>query len=270
LGNSGSFEYLSNPADPDARATYYGVSSPPWSFINGINEYKTDMRILTWGSKVFSEKILDNSPVQIAEIKTELTDQKQWLVITPVLRALTQIPRAAWVVHTVIVENVNGRQIMRKFLPNAAGTPLTATEGQDQKFSETCRWEKGNNIKDPSKAGVIVFVQNLDTKLVMQASYKSLSNLSDFGPIMGFENYSNEASLYPNPAKAHFYLELPFSRTAGVTMTVTNMAGQAIEVPYTHSGRQIKADISALAEGIYVVEARSEKGIVQKKLAIAN
>ncbi|PGH39784.1 MAG: hypothetical protein CRN43_07020, partial [Candidatus Nephrothrix sp. EaCA] len=264
-GNSGDLEYFSNTADPDARATYYGVSSPPWSFINGFNEYKTEIDISTWGKGVFNDKILDKSPIEIADIKAELTAQSR-LVISAVLHASVPVQKGTWVVHAALVENVNGRQIMRKFLPNAAGTPLTATETQDQKFSETCRWEKGNNIKDPSEAGVIIFVQNLDTKSVMQAAYKSLKNLPP-PTIAGFENYSNEAALYPNPAKAHFYLELPFSQAAGVTMTVTNMAGQAIEVPYTHSGRQIKADISALAEGIYVVEARSEKGIVQKKLA---
>ncbi|PGH39180.1 MAG: hypothetical protein CRN43_10695, partial [Candidatus Nephrothrix sp. EaCA] len=273
-GNSDDLEYLSNTADPDARATYYGVASPPWSFINGINEYKHEegkkdrMRISLWGTKVFSDKILESSPIEITDIKAELKGEKL-LTITPKLHALTQIPRGNWVVHTVLTEEINGRKIMRKFLPHAAGTPLTASEARhgiparDQEFSYEYRWDKGNHIKDVSKAGVIVFVQNLDTKLVMQASYKSLKNMPP-PTITGFENYSNEASLYPNPAKTHFYFEAPFAKVTG--MSVYNMAGQAIEVPYTLSGRRIKADISALSEGIYIVEVRSENGIAQKKL----
>ncbi|PGH37933.1 MAG: hypothetical protein CRN43_18250, partial [Candidatus Nephrothrix sp. EaCA] len=263
LGNSGNPEYLSNTADPDARAIYYGVASPPRSFISGANKSAPGKATVDlWGPGVFSEKILDNSPIDI-DIQATLKNPTL-LKITPKLHALMPIPKGTWVVHTALVENVNGREIMRKLLPHAAGVPLTAEKGRDpQEFEQFYRWDKGNLIKDPSKAGVIVFVQNLDTKSVMQASYKSLKNLPP-PTITGFENYSNEASLYPNPAGAYFYLDLPFSHPTRVT--VYNMAGQATEVPYTQSGRRIKADVSALTDGVYAVEARSEKGVVQKKL----
>jgi hypothetical protein len=71
----------------------------------------------------------------------------------------------------------------------------------------------------------------------------------------------NELSIYPNPANSNVTIDFPEK----ATLEIINMEGQVIK-SINADGNATTIDISGLANGVYFLKAKTEKGIVVKKL----
>jgi hypothetical protein len=71
---------------------------------------------------------------------------------------------------------------------------------------------------------------------------------------------SNSINIFPNPTTDKFTIETPQK----ATIEILNIQGQLINTIEANS-KEISIDISALPNGVYIVEVKTEKGIAIKK-----
>ena len=82
---------------------------------------------------------------------------------------------------------------------------------------------------------------------------------------------ASEVSIYPNPAKDNFTLELTSSQAGEMSMTIYNLNGSLIRtknIKLTQGNNSINEDVSSLASGIYFVQVYSSSNgeTIVKKL----
>lgn len=81
--------------------------------------------------------------------------------------------------------------------------------------------------------------------------------------ITGIEEINNNESnikAYPNPAKDNITIETPHQ----ATIEILNIEGQIIKT-ITTAEKQTSIDVSDLADGVYIIKAKTEKGVAVKK-----
>lgn len=82
---------------------------------------------------------------------------------------------------------------------------------------------------------------------------------------------SSAVELYPNPAKGEAYLNLNLIKPSDLNVSIYNSLGAEVAT-YSYNGFAsgvIRLDISNLAKGNYVVNVRSNEGVVTKKLMVS-
>lgn len=79
-------------------------------------------------------------------------------------------------------------------------------------------------------------------------------------------NYGNTISfvIFPNPSTDHITIEAPQSACGGAAIEIKNIQGQLIKT-FTATGNKTNIDVSAFPSGVYIIEAKTEKGVEVKK-----
>lgn len=158
-------------AEGGVRRTYYGVNGVPQLFLSGsevstsIAAIETTLANLLAQEafyKIEAEAIIDNSYNVTIDVD-----------ITPYVNA-NNLKLHAAVIERETTGNVgsNGETsfhyVMMKMLPNASGTTFDAVDGEVLQF--TLEQDLSNTfIEDPEDLIVVVFIQNDDTKEVLQS-----------------------------------------------------------------------------------------------------
>lgn len=76
-------------------------------------------------------------------------------------------------------------------------------------------------------------------------------------------------SMYPNPARAEVFLRSEHALRKGVALQITDLSGQVVlEREFSQMLEDVKIDLSGLAQGLYLVELRTEGKRSVKKLAV--
>jgi hypothetical protein len=276
---------LLNPADPQARAAFYGVTSSFKGFIDGddgsslppTSPSKFDGTIApgVGTNSSNSENFFDNralipSPINISLTASATTTD---VTVNAVIKTLTvPLPLGTgtstrYLVQTAIVENVGGQYILRKLLPNAAGKPLTAlTANSTQTVSYT--WQSGTPI-NPANLSAICFVQDLTNKEVLQAVITSLPSTN---LVTGVEPLNeNDITIYPNPANQEFTVQLPKIASQKVAIKVIDQLGKEINTYSVGLGeREQTISTRDLAAAIYILQIETAQGVVRKKVMVAH
>ncbi|MGD0711557.1 MAG: T9SS type A sorting domain-containing protein [Bacteroidales bacterium] len=84
--------------------------------------------------------------------------------------------------------------------------------------------------------------------------------ISEIAGIKELNNNACNIVVYPNPATNNLTIE----SLQNTTIEITNMQGQLVETIVT-KGNKTNIDVSALASGVYVVQARTKNGVGVKK-----
>ena len=80
------------------------------------------------------------------------------------------------------------------------------------------------------------------------------------------KNLDDRLVLYPNPAESYIFFSVDFSRFGNCEVSVYDLKGKQVSLPvYRRSG---KLNVQDFAPGCYVIVAKTEKGILRKKLII--
>ncbi len=189
-----------NPDEPNARLEYYGINGVPTAVLDGTKHpfpsaYEGCAGCYTQSH--IDEQLAVSSPLNI-----ELSHEIDGNTITATMD-IEAIEDAAGslVAHIVVIEKAiffdsppgtNGEtefyNVMKKMLPSSSGTSLEDfTSGGTVSITES--WDMAN-VYNVAQLAVVAFVQNNDTKEVLQASYSS--------PIApDFLNTSTKSILYP-------------------------------------------------------------------------
>ncbi|MFM9837276.1 MAG: PKD domain-containing protein [Cyclobacteriaceae bacterium] len=273
-----------NPADPQARAAFYGITSSFKGFIDGSDGANSKNQTIVFNGIIepgsgasksnsenyFNTRSLVPSPINInLTASTTTTD----VTINAVIKTLTvPLPLGAgtstrYLVHTAIVENVGGQYILRKLLPDAAGKPLTALAANStQNISYT--WQSSAPF-NPANLSAICFVQDLTNKEVLQAT---LVNLPTTSLVTGVEPLNeNDITLYPNPANQEFTLQLPKAAIEKVEIKLIDQLGKELTNYFIPTGGKAQTiSTRDLAGAIYILQIETSQGVVRKKVMVAH
>ena len=269
-----------NPADPQARAAFYGIIAPFKGFIDGSDgtnsaNYNFGGRLKsgpivnpTNADNYFATRALVPSPLLI-DLATSVNGSK--VTINATINTLSQAlpPGIAstnrYLVQLAIIENVNGQNILRKLLPNASGTPLLAlAANSNQVISYT--WESSAPI-NPANLSAVCFVQDQTTKDVLQAAVAALPATP---LVTGIESLSLDGvRIYPNPADQELTIELSSPAHQNMTLTMANQLGQFTEVGTIGEGESNKKiNTQGLAEGVYILQLGSNGNALRTKVVV--
>ncbi len=176
--------------------------------------------------------------------------------------------------------------VMKKMLPNASGRIITLpAKDQSITLSETYTFPgsyrlplsaitnsgnyagidltKEHTVEDFDNLAVVVFVQNNNTKEVMQAAWTA----QDF-PVGVEETIKNKQSnfvIYPNPANTYFEVVLENAKVAKVRVLDIN-GREVTSADITPDNSRI--DCSSFNNGLYFVEIEVNGKATVQKLSI--
>jgi len=260
-----------NPAAPSARALYYGVGEVPRTAIDGLidnNEVFSD-----WGTDYYNRRTLIVSPFNInidftGSAGSNLQVQAQLNSTVPftgnVIVHMVVIERA---ITGVTNDGLTYKNVVKKMLPNAAGTLVEWTDGKTTE-SITQTWTL-QNVYDPQQVSVVVFVQDDVTKEVYQAAIGNAVGLQRIRNTQGAQAQimAGEVKLYPNPATHQVFVIVPPSINAKAQFKIIDMQGRVInQGELSPQSGSALLDTRAWAEGVYFVEFETSDRIIRKRL----
>jgi PKD repeat protein len=263
-----------NKADPSARALYYGVPQTPRTALDG---YIENEKFSQWGVPALKRRKLVSSPFSI-EIDFPATATAGTLAISAKLTALLKVEGNLFVHIAVIEKEVTDlyegaptfENVLRKMLPNAAGTQLNQTwlPGAFETFNQS--WELVH-IKDPSQLAVVVFVQDEQTREIYQAAIKQPTVVPQVITSVGDDLATSDAvNLYPNPASDRTNVVFGHRLTSDHEWAVYDVVGKLVSKGIARKGQQsFTLDTSTYAEGSYLIQiSRKGKAPLHKRLVV--
>lgn len=262
-----------NAADISARAAFYGVADAPTTFVNAQTGNL---------ASIFQRETLKPAGAIIDTIFTSPTPADK--LNLEIKFTANQLLPANTTLHVVIIEDpvndanalgTNGetafRSVVRKLLPNAAGTVYSQPIPRDSSRTVNLSWTPQafnfNNL------GALVFLQNPNTREVYQSQLLyPLTNVPPPNVITGIEDIAEYITIYPNPANESFEIELPVKADHRIAVNLIDPVGRSAQQLYFEKGEQTKTvNTQNLAQGIYVVQIGSGKtGVVRKKVMVVH
>jgi hypothetical protein len=274
-------------AEAQARGNYYGgVSSVPTMMVDG-----------QWKSNPggYTLAIFDSYQSKPSFVKIEASQQidapAQKISISATITPLNNLPANAFI-RVAIVERLTTRNIknngetefkhvLKKFVPGTAGERITnlspnssRTFNYEYTFPGTYRLPTGastainlateHSVEEFDDLIGVIFVQDDDTKEVLQSEWSSVA------PISSVKNHIIEElglTLFPNPAAHSFTLKL--NENVSGLIKITDMTGRML-ISTSINGDETTIDCSGLNNGFYFVEIEANGKKAVKKLNIAH
>ena len=259
-----------NTSAPATRALYYGVTEIPDARLDGMADPGGDTDFEEWGQNAFDLRSLN-----ISQIDLTLNVQSINGKLEATLDAVSPSGdiNSSVTVHIAVVENTADGYILRKMLPNAAGTLVESglEAAVIQTFTET--WGITNVLEDNfDQVAVVAFVQDNATKQVYQSIIASPTNTVDLVLSTLDDLAANKVALYPNPATSHATLLLESVMSDEVEIKVFDPFGRLVHEALIPAGvdRHI-FNVKPLPKGIYLIQLRqNDIPILLKKMAIVH
>ena len=216
--------YEHNTADVHNRIDYYGIDGVPTSVLDGeiiSGSYPGfDTANDGWYDGApggYSQEVIDNAydvPASF-DIDIAYTITPDGITVTPTATC-TQDVSGNLKFHIAIVENEidfdtapgsNGEtvfyNVMKKMLPTAAGASMESSYTVGDTYTTTQSWTFAN-VYDVNQLGVVAFIQNDDTKEVLQAGFNDSEDLQPSGDldaaalnITGLPDFTCESTVSP-------------------------------------------------------------------------
>ena len=230
-------------AETAIRVGYYGVSGAPTMYLNGGEEGNWNQAIM--------QTNLNNANSQDSYFTISGVHSFDGNTIN-VNVTTTPFVSGNYTVHVVVVENettantgTNGetsfKHVMMKMMPNATGTSVNFTSGVPNVINLSTDMST-TFVEDINDLSVIYFVQDNDTKSIMQSARSTEVALG-----VDEDVFSN-VRFYPNPSNGQLYFNTP----SPLNINIVDLYGKQVftksEVQNTDS-----IDLSHLSTGIYLV-----------------
>ena len=194
------------------------------------------------------------------------------------------------VLHTAVYEkttynnsSVNGEiefyNIMKKMIPDANGTVLSNLSGPNNPTTVNLTYTFNglytlppdsdtpidhtfeNSVEDFQNLGVAVWIQDVDTKYVLQSSEGSIVTST-------YEHDKKEIKVYPNPSSEYVNIVLPLDHSAS-TMEIYDVIGNMVlSHQIIGSKYDYKINLADFSNGIYQIVISSKDKIIKEKLEV--
>jgi len=272
-----------NQPDNNARAAFYGITQNITGTQDGLlmghfNTAPASSVLNPDFEDEFNLRSLRSSPVDLT-INTSLTTSQQ-LQIDVTVTALQDIATTNPImVYIALVEKVvtdpalagqNGETtfhyVLRKMLPNAAGTRMTLPMNINDTFTFTETLDVPDNwFSDINEMAVVAFVQNQVTLNGRKDVWQSAIELNPILPLLvtAIEpKFLEQIEVYPNPADGFMNVRLPKRASQNSPITLTDGMGRVVYSNAFSAGEQSKTlGVKELSGGIYVLHIELAKGV---------
>lgn len=277
-----------NQADPNARAGFYGLTNNtvPRGYLDGIISNGNFVNANTsWVNTSFGLRSLVPSPIDFYDVSGNLQmsilppapGDNNKIAVTATFTAIQPITSGNLAFFMAVVEKNVGTNgyVVRKLLPEASGSPikLPITVGQSVTLAPA-PWEvKGfNNV---NQLGVVAFIQDLDTREVIQAAFLDTpTNLPTVITGLGEETAleSKLIKVYPVPANNELNVVLPAPAKTDVSLELTDQMGKTVHQSSIKEGVKEKIiHTTDLAAGVYILQVDSGDGnLFRKKVMVVH
>lgn len=268
-----------NPMDQNARAAFYGVTNPIRAFVDGGFGQTSSNYTFTSGPVLdtyFSLRSLVSSPVHIAiDFAAEPSDKLNIRTTVQATDALGN-PGQYNVFIAIAEKDILGQAyVLRKFLPDASGTPLTSLSKTDAAQEINVSYDMRHITKLPNgdyaPFAVIVFVQHLETKDVLQTMMREDASPSS-EIVTGIETAPDDyLRLYPNPADDQLNIILPVPAKEETPLKVFDAFGRQVFEGVFKTGEHVKTiETKAFAAGVYLIQLSTPQGVTRKKAMVVH
>lgn len=260
-----------NPVDPAARALYYGISTVPYSFMDGgfegsaVYDYSTrefnlkDMIIRSLADPLFNiaiNQVQEDDQLNINIEITSLTDNSSSDLTLHVALTEEEINSS----RAGLSDDNTYRNVLRKLLPDAGGTPLPSsfTEGQSQEYAFNWSLE---NIFNAENMAIVAFIQGETEREVLQTGLSK-----DFGVPVSVsalppeEKGEPDITFYPNPASE--LLNILFSEPLenSCILEVYSLSGNLLLSQILSAGTEsFQFSTGNLSTGTYILKVISDR-----------
>ncbi|HZY83162.1 MAG TPA: T9SS type A sorting domain-containing protein [Cyclobacteriaceae bacterium] len=275
--------FTQNPMDPNARASFYGLSSVPRGYIDGYTTptgnamfgTNTAGQISSWASTYYSTESLVTSPLTI-KINSPSISNGTLNVTGDVLANEFDLSANQYSLYVAIVEETveSDSYVLRKMLPSASGKKVPATaKGQKFTFNETWAIDRSYLSANP-KLVIVAFVQsdiNVGGKRqVLQAAYNNEPITLNYTTALEVP-FLEQTAIHPNPADHNVNIELPQATATGVEVKVIDQLGRPVLQSAIGIGqRSTTIDTSSLAGAVYIVQLNENGVYTARKLVVAH
>lgn len=285
-----------------ARSNYYSVQSAPYWNMNGRKfAFKGSGES---GVENTYQSILDSlakyqrtvSPIAL-QAKLQVDGQ----TLKTEIRTTAKLPiQGTYQLYVVLAEDSihmntshNGEtefyNVVRKMLPNVNGTPIKTPQPTDDNIESTYAFsytvtESPRFYGRLDRVGVIAYIQNTETKEIIQAAYAPANG--EWSQVSAWVNDSvyvndplipNECRreavadvlLYPNPAGETATLSFRPLNGNRLTVSIINLQGRVLSRQTVRGGTDMQTltlPTATLTEGLYIVCIESADGRTSIKL----
>lgn len=260
------------PYSPDTRLIYYGLSSVPFTLINGgfNSSQRFDYELRSPDENTIRIESLNDSKFQI-----NLNSQVNGNILNVEVEAyaLESIPLSELTIHVAVIERKitgitgnNGEtefeSVVRKLLPDAAGTTSYKTWEPGEPYRITTEWDM-QNIQNIQELRIATFIQDESTREIHQAALDTIgviSGINDFIP-----GRLNETGfvIYPNPAAKSARVKSVSRVTRDIRIELYNSLGSLVYTGMIVSGTdETDIPVGDFPEGIYMIRMISSERLV--------
>ncbi|MCF8226776.1 MAG: T9SS type A sorting domain-containing protein, partial [Bacteroidales bacterium] len=251
----GDVAYESYSSGPSSRVFYYGVSGVPFMYSNGIiGEPLADTAAFEFATNL---ELLRDPEVDIFIRDTMVRGQAD---IT--LRANTDLSGKNIVMYVAIVKDsvdIGGStfvNLTRKFLPDPGGITLnTDAFAAGQTVTESVAINQAAFIG----AGLVVFVQNSDTKEIYQVVKLGVDELKVSHQLYDVEDL---VDVYPNPVNDRLFIDSYYEIDR---LMLLDIGGRVI-MEIRPEQERTSISVQGLKSGVYFVKGITEQGEFVKKI----
>jgi len=268
-----------NPADPAARALYFGVSQPPATIMDGILNTKftgkfTDLNLV----EISRRGLVD--PLFELTLDTIPTGVSNTISVKLSIKATAAFNQPL-IAQVALIESPVGtfKNVLRKQLLGGDGETINLTWVNGQTLDKNKdNIEVNVPIANSSQLKLVGFIQNKNTKEIYQ-SVTIAAPKKKGSVVVGVEeekppvSMANEIQMFPNPANRRFNFSLPDNLPAGYTWKMVDQRGVTVlEGDFSGAINSIQpVDIETLPNAIYnVIIGAPGKTTVYRKLAVMN
>jgi len=279
--------YNQNPAEPSARALYYGIGTGlPRGVIDGVLE-KNDKDFKDWGPDDFFKRSLIISPFNITidpltvnngKLKINATVSK--IPNTPLIKNPLMVQVAVVDTKVEVLDANNTpktfKNVLRNYLPNAAGNRVDQNfDWATSTFNVNHTWQPVH--KPDSAVIVVVFVQDENTKEIYQSQKMTLS-AADANFLTqaktavvnaAFQPSFNEMYIAPNPTSGDLKVMLNGIAIETYTWRVLDELGMEVKSGEVVAGTNaLFIHTDELRNGMYVLSMEGEGQRIIKKFSV--
>ncbi len=249
------------------RATnYYGINSFPTAQFDGVITQvggNANQSIYLTYLPLYEERA-DNISLFELDINVEM-DGETDIDIDVLVDNIYPYPGDNIVLHVVCTESHIPENwfvmneinfVCREMLPDQYGTAMDFSS----QTTYTGSFDLDISAYEKDNCEIVVFLQNNDTKEVLQAAKFDLED------IVGVSEHAlrQSISIYPNPAKEMLHI----SCDNGISsVRIMNQVGQLILIRQTDA-TGFTINVSNLETGLYFVEIATEEGTITEKILI--
>ncbi len=282
---------LDNPADPSARALFYNITETPLTRLDGNkNDGPNEAFYSTWGDEQYNIRTLQLAQADLVVTPTNNPDGS--LQIDVSVDPKVELP-ANTVLHVAILEkdisasSLNPDQasliatgesdfeyVLKRMLPNALGSRFNAIApaGQVLNFGPFNWYPEKLKLYSPANDIVVIaFLQNEDTKEILQSEI--IEDVNDPPLVTGldFESIADRIAIFPNPADGEVTVQLPTPAVNRIELQMVDQMGRVVNRSAIEVGEQEKEIYTRdMAAGIYLLQFGSGNSNTFKKVMVVH